>query len=161
MGGMLMQIGKIAVLFGLVFGLMLSGPLHAADQQGQAPSAGGDGAKGPDGVIGVSLHIGAERVGDPASLYIGRVHREGPAHKAGLRHGDELISVDGTPVSGKSYEQVVKMVRGEAGSTVKLQIKREGEGSPREISITRVSGDNLAKRPAEHGTYKDKPQAQP
>jgi C-terminal processing protease CtpA/Prc len=112
-------------------------------------------------VIGISLHIGANRIGDPALLYIGRVHREGPAHKAGLRHGDELISVDGIPVSGKNYEQVAQMVRGEVGSTVTLQIKRKGEESPREISITRVAGDHLAKRPAEHGTYKDKPQAQP
>jgi C-terminal processing protease CtpA/Prc len=145
----------------MAISLLLSGPLHAAaDQPGQVP-AGAGGVKGPDGVIGISLHIGAERVGDPASLYIGRVHREGPAHKAGLRHGDELISVDGTAVSGKSYEQVVKMIRGEAGSTVKLQITREGEESPREISVTRVAGDNLARKPAEHGTYQDKPQVQP
>lgn len=151
---------RMIVVVAMVIGLVLSGPLHAADQPGQAP-AGVEGAKGPDGVIGISLHIGAERVGDPASLYIARVHREGPAHKAGLRHGDELLSIDGTAVSGKSYEQVVKMIRGEAGSTVKLQLKREGEDSPREISVTRVAGDNLARRPAEHGTYKDKPQVQP
>lgn len=150
----------MTVVVAMMFSLLLSGPLHAADQPGQAPTAV-EGVKGPDGVIGISLHIGAERVGDPALLYIGRVHREGPAHKAGLRHGDELISVDGTAVSGKSYEQVVKMVRGEAGSAVKLQVKREGEGSPREMSVTRVAGDSLAKRPAEHGTYKDKPSVQP
>ncbi|MBX3330142.1 MAG: PDZ domain-containing protein [Nitrospira sp.] len=152
---------RMTVVVAMAVGLFLmSGPLHAADQPAQPPAAV-EGGKVPDGVIGVSLHIGAERVGDPASLYIGRVHREGPAHKAGLRHGDELISVDGTTVSGKSYEQVVKMVRGEAGSTVKLQVKREGEGSPREISVTRIAGDNLARKPAEHGTYKDKPQVQP
>lgn len=144
----------------MVFGLLLSGSLYASDQPGQVgqvPAAGVEGGKGPDGVIGVSLRIGAERVGDPASLYIRRVHREGPAYKAGLRHGDELLSVDGTAVSGKSYEQLVKMVRGETGSTVKLQSKREGEGSPREISVTRVASDSLARRPAEHGLHKDKP----
>ena len=147
---------RMAVIVTMVFSLLLSVPLHAGDRPDQVP-AGVEGAKGPDGVIGISIHIGAERVGDPASLYIGRVHREGPAHKAGLRHGDELINIDGTAVSGKSYEQVVKMVRGEAGSTVKLQVKREGEESPREISVTRVSGDNLARKPMEHGLYKDKP----
>ena len=149
----------------MVFGLLLSSQLHAADQSvqtpaGQTPAPDVDGTKGPDGVIGVSLHIGAERVGDRASLYIGRVHREGPAHKAGLRHGDEVISVDGTAVLGKSYEEVVKMVRGEPGKMVKLQVKREGEGNPREISVTRVAGDNLSKRPAED-TSKDKPQVHP
>ena len=71
-----------------------------------------------------------------------------------------MISVDGTAVSGKSYEEVVKMVRGEAGKAVKLQVKREGEGSPREISVSRVAGDNLSKRPAESPS-KDKPQVHP
>ena len=149
----------------MVCGLLLSSQLHAADQSGQTPAGQTpapdvDGTKGPDGVIGVSLHIGAERVGDPASLYIGRVHREGPAHKAGLRHGDEVISVDGMTVSGKSYGEVVRMVRGEAGKAVKLQVKREGEGSPREISVSRVAGDKLSKRPAESPS-KDKPQVHP
>ncbi|WHZ27705.1 MAG: hypothetical protein OJF51_002502 [Nitrospira sp.] len=147
---------RMAVVVTMVLSLLFSAPLHAGDRPDQAP-AGADAAKGPDGVIGISIHIGAERVGDPASLYIGRVHREGPAHKAGLRHGDELITIDGTAVSGKSYEQVVKMIRGESGSTVKLQIKREGEESPREISVTRVSGNDLARKPMEHGLYKEKP----
>ena len=143
----------------MVFSFFLSGPLHAADQPGQTgqvPATGIEGGKGSDGVIGISLHIGAERVGDPASLYVGRVHREGPAHQAGLRHGDELVSVDGTAVSGKSYEQVVQMVRGEAGTNVKLGVKREGEGL-REVSVARVAGDKLMKGPGDHGSYKEKP----
>jgi S1-C subfamily serine protease len=160
---------SMTVIVALVSGLSLCGQLHAADQPGQTspghtPAAGAEGTKGqdgvPEGVIGISLHIGAERVGDPASLYVGRVHREGPAQKAGLRHGDELVSVDGTPVSGKSYEQVVKMVRGEAGTNVKLGVRREGEGL-REVSVARIAGDKLMKTPADHGSSKDKPQIQP
>lgn len=151
---------KTARIASIVFGLLLTGPLYAADPPGQIPAAGADGVKAVDGVIGISLHIGAERVGDPAALYVGRVHREGPAHKAGLRHGDELVSVDGTAISGKSYEQVVNMIRGEAETTVKLGVKRENEGL-REVSVTRVAGDKLMKGPPGHGSYKDKPQAQP
>jgi C-terminal processing protease CtpA/Prc len=83
-------------------------------------------------------------------LYVGMVHPEGPAHQAGLRHGDEIVTVDGTAVSGKSYEQVVKMIRGEAGTVVKLGVK--GDGGPRELAITRVAGDKLPKGPAgSHG----------
>lgn len=149
---------SMTVLVGMMLGLVLSASLDAAEQPGQAAAAT-EGAKGHDGVIGISLHIGAERVGDPALLYVGRVHREGPAHKAGLRHGDELVSVDGTAVSGKSYEQVVKMVRGEAGTSVKLGVRREKEGL-REVSVDRVAGDKL-RSSAEPDTYKDKPQVQP
>lgn len=153
-----MQKRTCVALAGILCALMLDGQSYAADRSDQAPiMTQGEGAHKSEGVIGISLHIGAERVGDPASLYIGKVHREGPAHQAGLRHGDELIHVDGAPVTGKSYEQVAKLIRGEVGSTVKLQIKREGEDSPRDIAVTRVAGNNLSKRPSEHGTYKDKP----
>ena len=76
----------------------------------------------PDGVIGVSLHVGAERVGDTAVLYVAHVLPDGPAEKAGLKPGDELTTVDGVAVTGKTYEQVALMVRGEPGSVVKRGI---------------------------------------
>ena len=101
----------------------------------------GDDANLPNGVIGVSLHVGAERIGDPASLYVAHVHPEGPAQQAGLKHGDEVVTVNDEVVTGKTYEQVVKMVRGEAGTAVKLGVK--GDGGLREIMITRVAGEKL------------------
>lgn len=149
-----MRNGSMAVIAGMVFSLMVISPLHAADQPGEAP-ARTDESKMSDGVIGISLHIGADRVGDPASLYVGRVYPEGPAYKAGLKHGDELVSVDGVTATGKTYAQVVKMVRGEAGANVKLGVKREG--GLQEISVTRVAGTKLTKSPADHSTYEDKP----
>jgi C-terminal processing protease CtpA/Prc len=97
----------------------------------------------PDGVIGVSLHVGAERVGETAVLYVAHVLPDGPAEKAGLKQGDELTTVDGVAVTGKTYEQVALIVRGEPGSVVKLGVK--GEGGSREVSVTRVSGQTLYK----------------
>lgn len=97
----------------------------------------------PDGVIGVSLHVGAERVGEPAVLYIAHVLPEGPAEKAGVKQGDELTTVDGVAVTGKTYEQVALMVRGEPGSVVKLGVK--GEGGLREVSVTRAASQTLYK----------------
>jgi C-terminal processing protease CtpA/Prc len=95
----------------------------------------------PKGVIGVALRVGAEHVGDPASLYVARVHPQGPAQFAGLRHGDEVVTINGSAVTGKTYAQVVQMVRGEAGTEVKLGVK--GGGELHEIAITRVPGDKL------------------
>ncbi len=101
----------------------------------------GNEANLPNGVIGVSLHVGAERIGEPASLYVAHVHPEGPAQQAGLTHGDEVVTVNGAPVAGKTYEQVVKMVRGEAGTAVTLGVK--GEGGLRELTMTRIASDTL------------------
>ena len=53
------------------------------------------------------------------------VHPEGPAQQAGLRHGDEVVTVNGSAVTGKTYDQVIQMVRGEAGTAVKLGVKRQ------------------------------------
>jgi predicted metalloprotease with PDZ domain len=107
------------------------------------PRPQGDEANLPNGVIGVSLHVGAERIGDPASLYVAHVHPEGPAQQAGLKHGDELVTVNGASVTGMTYEQVAKMVRGEAGTVVKLGVKREG--GVREIAIARIASESLYK----------------
>ena len=97
----------------------------------------------PNGVIGVSLHVGAERIGDPASLYVAHVYPLGPAQQAGLQHGDEIVTVNGEVVTGKTYEQVIQMVRGEAGTAVKLGTK--GEGGTRELSIIRIASETLYK----------------
>jgi len=101
----------------------------------------GDETNLPNGVIGVSLHVGAERIGDPASLYVAHVYPEGPAQQAGLKRGDEVVTVNGAAVTGKTYDQVVKMVRGEAGTAVKLGVK--GEEGVREIAVTRIAGEKL------------------
>jgi C-terminal processing protease CtpA/Prc len=147
-----MRIKSIHIATGLMMGLLLTGAAVAADQPvSEAPYAHGDEAKLPNGVIGLSLQVGAERVGDPAVLYVGMVRPEGPAQQAGIKHGDEITTVDGATVTGKSYEQVVKMIRGEAGTIVKLGVK--GDTDTREISITRVASDTLPKGPAgSHGS---------
>ena len=77
--------------------------VRAAEEQGkpgnQAQRPHGDDANLPNGVIGLSLHVGAERIGDPASLYVVHVYPKSPAQQAGLKHGDELVTVNGTAVT--------------------------------------------------------------
>jgi C-terminal processing protease CtpA/Prc len=145
-----------SVLFvaGTVIGLLFTSATGAADHpMSQGSYAHEDEVKLPSGVIGVSLQVGAERIGDPAMLYVGMVHPEGPAQQAGLAHGDEILSVNGMPVAGKTYEEVVKMIRGEAGTVVKLSVK--AEGAPREISITRIASEKLPRGPkGSHGASK-------
>lgn len=146
-----MRISGVHIAAGLMIGLLVTSCAMADQHTAQAPYGHGDSTKLSKGVIGVSLQIGAERIGDPAVLYVGMVHPGGPAHKAGIRHGDEVISVDGAPVTGKSYEQVVKMIRGEAGTVVKVGVK--DEKGLHELSVERVAGDKLPKGPGEsHGT---------
>jgi len=145
-----MRISGVHIVAGLMMGLLVAGSAMADQPANQAPYGHGDDTKLPNGVIGISLQVGAERIGDPSVLYVGMVHPEGPAHQAGLRHGDEITSVDGTPVRGKSYEQVVKMIRGEAGTVVKVGVK--DEKALHELSVKRVAGDRLKKPAESHGS---------
>ena len=145
-----MQIPSVHIAAGLMIGLLVASSAFADQPAKQAPYGHGADTTLPSGVIGISLHVGADRIGDPAILYVGMVHPEGPAYKAGLRHGDELVTVDGLPVKGKSYEEVVTMIRGEAGTVVKVGAK--DEKGLHELSIERVAGSTLPKGPSgSHG----------
>jgi C-terminal processing protease CtpA/Prc len=95
----------------------------------------------PRGIIGVAIHLSAHRVGDPARLYIRAIHPEGPAAKVGLEHGDEILAVDGNTLNGKTYEQVIRMIRGDIGQTVRLQVN--GARGNREVTVPRISEETL------------------
>lgn len=53
-------------------------------------------------------------------------HNGSPAQKAGLLIGDEILTIDGIDLSKKSDSEVSKLLKGQAGSIVKLEIKRFG-----------------------------------
>jgi carboxyl-terminal processing protease len=61
----------------------------------------------------------------------------GPAERAGLHSGDKVLTVDGTTTEGEAIDAVVKRIRGDAGTTVKLSILHDGDTSPVAYSIVR------------------------
>ena len=50
-----------------------------------------------------------------------------PSAAAGIKTGDEIIAVDGTPTNEIEPEEVVLHIRGEIGTDVTLKIRRAGE----------------------------------
>ena len=59
-----------------------------------------------------------------------------PAQKAGLRSGDKIYAVDDAPTIGLTVTEVVRKIRGEKGTTVKLTIIR-GDDRPFDLEIVR------------------------
>ncbi len=59
------------------------------------------------------------------------------AYKAGLRAGDEIIEVNGVNVSGKKTEEITNMLKGQAGTPIKLRIIRLGQTTPSDVSLVR------------------------
>ena len=62
----------------------------------------------------------------------------GSAEKSGIKAGDELIAINGSPVYGKSVFLVGSRIRGAEGITVQLTI-RSGKGIPRVLTLRRQS----------------------
>lgn len=60
-----------------------------------------------------------------------------PAQKAGLLIGDEILKIDGQDITKKSNSDVSKLLKGQANTTVKLEIKRYAVDKPFEVSVTR------------------------
>ena len=86
------------ILLAVLFALPLLTPIQGHAQQGLPPQGNPHGDLSapmlpPPGIIGVALHLTAKRIGDPAGLFIRATHPLGPAVKAGLAHGQEILAV--------------------------------------------------------------------
>ncbi len=72
-------------------------------------------------------------------------YRNFPAFKSGIKVGDEVISVDGKSVKGKSTSDISAMLKGQPKTKVELKIKRYGRKEEQTFEITRdkISLSNL------------------
>ena len=77
--------------------------------------------EGSFGGIGVTMGFKDQRV------TIISVMEGTPGESAGLMAGDEILTVDGTPVSEWQSEEVALHIRGEVGTQVVLGIRRAGQ----------------------------------
>jgi carboxyl-terminal processing protease len=97
---------------------------------------------------GIGAEVGMENLADPDDLAACTVVTEtcamvivapldeSPAEEAGLRPGDQIMAVDGTPTLGESVSSLVYQVRGESGTDVTLTIRRDDEEF--DVTITRA-----------------------
>lgn len=74
------------------------------------------------------------------------VYEDGPAYEAGIRVKDILIKVDDTDISDKTLSEVSSLVKGKAGTKVKITVLRDDEEKifevkRKSIDITSVTSD--------------------
>ena len=70
-------------------------------------------------------------------VVISEPYENSPAAKADLRAGDVVLEVEGRSTKGKTTSDVVKVLKGQPNTPVKLLIKRDGEEKPIEKTIMR------------------------
>jgi carboxyl-terminal processing protease len=63
----------------------------------------------------------------------------GPSFRLGIQAGDRIVEIDGKPLAKTlTNDDVFKMLRGPAGTSVAVTIEREGETEPLHFSIERA-----------------------
>jgi carboxyl-terminal processing protease len=69
-------------------------------------------------------------------IVVGEPYENYPAMKSGLRTGDRITQIDGHATQGMDTEEVSKLLKGQAGSTVNVVTQRAG-GPPEDHALTR------------------------
>lgn len=89
---------------------------------------------------------------DENAIEIVNVYENSPAEEAGIQSGDIITEVDGTVISELGYSAGVNAVRGEAGTKVKLTVKRgENYSQTLTLEVERRSIDLKTVKLAEYG----------
>lgn len=75
------------------------------------------------------------KISDAIPLYVpDDPYDDAPAGLGGIKKGDIITAVDGQSVNGKTVEEVVKLIRGKAGTQVKITVKRHDDATNSDIT---------------------------
>lgn len=90
---------------------------------------------------GLGIHITYDTKSE--GIIILGIMPDAPALDADLKIGDVILSVDGTVVSQKSFYECVDKLKGEAGSEVKLIIKRDNATLEKTVKREEIIPNNV------------------
>lgn len=90
---------------------------------------------------GLGIHITYDTKSE--GIIILGIMPDAPALDADLKIGDVILSVDGTVVSQKTYYDCVDKLKGEAGSEVKLIIKRDNDTLEKTVKREEIIPNNV------------------
>ena len=85
-------------------------------------------------VAGIGVEVAAEPVHH--GIEVEEVFQGSPAARAGIRQGDIITAVGSKSLAGKTVDAGSKLIRGKAGTAVRLTISRNG--NTRSVTITRA-----------------------
>jgi carboxyl-terminal processing protease len=67
--------------------------------------------------------VGLSATQDPRGLLVDQVFDGSPAQRAGIRHGDLIVAVNGTSLRGKSGDASRALIKGQPGTQVRLTVR--------------------------------------
>ena len=90
-----------------------------------------------DEMAGVYEGVGLEPTIEGGVLMVIAPLADSPAERAGIRSGDRILSVDGTSTRDMPLAEAVRRLRGRAGTSVALELLREGASAPMRLTLVR------------------------
>src|SRR4051794_9072071 len=84
---------------------------------------------------GVGMTVSATKDG----LRVKQVFARSPAQRGGLRPGDLIVSVDGRSLAGTGSDKATSLIKGPAGTKVRLGVERDG--TTRQLALKREKVD--------------------
>ncbi len=82
---------------------------------------------------GVGLQVGMEK----GRLQVISPLPGTPAYRAGIMAGDVILEVEGKSTAGMTLEQVVRLLKGEPGTSVRVKIQRSASRQTEELTLVR------------------------
>ncbi|WP_232203910.1 S41 family peptidase [Chlorobaculum parvum] len=70
-------------------------------------------------------------------LYVTSIFEGQAAAKAGLQVGDKIVAVNGVRVGDRPIEEIRESIKGRAGTTVRLTVRKDGWGARKQYRIAR------------------------
>lgn len=86
---------------------------------------------------GVGMEVGIKA----GKLVVVSPIKNSPSERAGVKPGDYILRIDGKDSISMTTDEAVNLIRGAAGTTVRLSLGRDGVKNPIEVSITRANID--------------------
>lgn len=87
------------------------------------------------------IGAGLQQDKDTMEVTITHIYDDSPAQEAGLKEGDIIVKVDDITATDMELSDLVTNIRGEAGTSVHLEIYREGEADYLELDVERANVD--------------------
>lgn len=82
---------------------------------------------------GIGAMIGSEN----GEIMITQPYKDFPADKAGLKAGDIIVAVNGLETKDKTTSQLSEMLKGQAGTSINMTVKREATNKTFDVVVTR------------------------
>ena len=87
------------------------------------------------------------------AIYVVKPMEGSPAEEAGIQAGDLITKVDGKEYSGEELEQASNAIKGEEGTTVKLEILRDGETQELEVERRKIVVSHIVEKKFDNVGY--------